>query len=100
MRAVSLKRQRLLRQRRKLTDAMKREGFVQCAMCGGRADDLHELVSRARGGSITDPENTVPLCRPCHSRVTTEPAWAEANGWARRAHNALGHYAQTDEMAT
>ena len=78
-----LRRARLLRERRKLTDALKREGFVACAMCGGRADDLHELRSRARGGDITDPENCVPLCRRCHSRVTTEPAWAAANGWAR-----------------
>lgn len=41
-----------------------------CARCGHPADDLHELLSRARGGSITDPANCVPLCRPCHEDVT------------------------------
>lgn len=53
-----------------------------CARCGGPADDCHELLSRARGGSITDPANLVALCRPCHTWVTTEPAQAAAAGWA------------------
>ena len=82
---VSKKRRSENRKRRKLTDAMKREGPVMCGFCGCcRADDFHEIVSRARGGSITDPENCIPLCRPCHDRATTEPVWAAELGLSKR----------------
>lgn len=46
------------------------------------SDDVHEIVSRARGGSITDRANLVCLCRRCHSWVTTHPKEAEAEGWS------------------
>jgi len=46
------------------------------------AVDVHELKSRARGGSITDPANLTTVCRPCHDWITTHPADAEATGWA------------------
>lgn len=103
LRPVSKKRSKLLRERKKLTDSMKREGpvmcgYVQwislnqrggtrdCAMpCQSRADDLHEIVSRARGGSVTDPENVVPLCRPHHIWVTEHPKEAAELGLSRRA---------------
>ena len=95
MRAVSKKRAKLLRERKKLTDSMKREGPVMCLFpvsyfdsplpyCT-RADDLHEIVSRARGGSVTDPENVVPLCRPHHIWVTEHPKEAAELGLSRRA---------------
>ena len=54
----------------------------QCARCSNYADDGHELLSRARGGSITDPANVTPLCRSCHSWVTRNPTAAAAEGWA------------------
>lgn len=45
--------------------------------CTRPADDVHEPLTRARGGSITDPTNMAPLCRPHHDEITfTEPAWA------------------------
>ena len=50
-----------------------------CAVpgCGRCADDVHEPLTRGRGGSITDPANMVSLCRACHDEITfTEPAWA------------------------
>lgn len=99
LRQVSAKRRALLRERKKLTDAMKREGPVMCqfyeavgralaeisSMPGcGYADDLHEIVSRARGGSIVDPENVVPLCREHHRWVTEHPLEAEKLGLSRR----------------
>lgn len=80
MRAVSKKRAALQRARRKLIASM---GEPMCAVgCGRKADDLHELLSRARGGSITDPENVRAVCRGCHDYITRNPAWAEANGWS------------------
>lgn len=48
--------------------------------CLRMADDLHEPLTRARGGSITDPGNQVPLCRPCHDEVTFRPE--SELGWA------------------
>lgn len=48
--------------------------------CWGWADDAHELLSRARGGSITDPTNILPVSRACHTWLTTHPDLAEAAG--------------------
>lgn len=82
--AQSAKRKWAQRQRTK----MLRETFGTdplCRRCGHPADDGHELLSRARGGSITDPDNIVPLCRTCHSWVTTNPTAAEVEGWSRSA---------------
>ena len=50
-----------------------------CAVpsCSRWADDVHEPLTRGRGGSIVDPANMVPLCRPHHDEITfTEPRWA------------------------
>lgn len=54
-----------------------------CAVpwCTSLADDVHEPLTRSRGGSITDPANAVPLCRPCHTVITdTQPDWAYEQG--------------------
>jgi hypothetical protein len=53
--------------------------------CDGLATDAHEILSRARGGSITDPENILPLGRLCHDYVSTHPREAEAAGLSRSA---------------
>lgn len=59
-----------------------------CARCGRPADDLHELLSRARGGSITDPGNCVPLCRDCHDDVTfRHHVIPDADRWVHSAVN-------------
>jgi hypothetical protein len=39
--------------------------------CTGQAQDGHEILTRARGGSITDKANILPICRSCHRAVTT-----------------------------
>jgi 5-methylcytosine-specific restriction endonuclease McrA len=45
----------------------------RCACgCGRLADDVHEVLSRARGGSITDRANMRPLARWCHDKATDE----------------------------
>lgn len=80
MRAVSKKRARVLRERRKLTDAMKANGRPSCVNCGRPADDAHELLSRARGGSLTDPANVVAICRQCHIFATEHPLEAGEMG--------------------
>lgn len=84
---VSRKRARENRQRAAMADRRwpdRRDGTVMCGCgrpeCHRRADDLHELLSRARGGSITDEANTVPLARECHAEITLGPDWAYKAG--------------------
>ncbi len=81
IRPVSKKRARENRERRQVVEAMA-EGDPWCRKCREElAVDPHEVLSRARGGSITDPENIVPLCRTCHRWVTEHPIQAQAEGW-------------------
>ncbi len=69
------------RERRKVVRAIFEEHPV-CPRCMRRpAVDPHEPLSRARGGSITDPDNIVPLCRECHDEITQNPEMGEAEGW-------------------
>ena len=90
MRPVSAKRRQQLTIRRRLS-ALAREEWIGCEArlegCQNTATDWHERLSRARGGSITDTNNRVWLCRRCHEFVTTHPAWSEQNGWSLRAQN-------------
>jgi hypothetical protein len=53
--------------------------------CGRWADDVHEPLTRARGGSITDPGNAEPPCRPCHGELGREPGWAYDLGLLRHS---------------
>lgn len=84
LRAMSLKRQTVNRERRRVVEEMCADGPPVCFVpgCGRLADDPHELLSRGRGGSIVDPANIRPVCRTCHNVITTMPAWAEARGYA------------------
>jgi hypothetical protein len=78
IRPVSKKREAENRERRKVVKATFSEHPV-CAVpwCGRLADDVHEPLMRSRGGSIVDPANMAPLCRPCHDGITdTQPDWA------------------------
>ena len=53
--------------------------------CGGLAVDLHEPLTRARGGSILDPANTFAVCRTCHEWIHAHPKAATAIGLLRSA---------------
>ncbi len=64
------------RERRKVLAEIAEE-HPGCAaslpMCTGWAQDGHEVLTRARGGSITDRANIIGVCRPCHDEIT-EPS--------------------------
>jgi len=77
LRSVSAKRQQENRERRAMAAERWPDGRPACIVpaCGRLADDLHEPLTRARGGSITDPDNTVPVCRWHNSELTLEPDW-------------------------
>ena len=72
---VSAKRRAQNRQRRAMVNRLWPDGCPPCFVpwCTRLADDLHEALTRARGGSITDPENAFPLCRQHHDEVTFRP---------------------------
>ena len=72
---VSRKRAREIRERRAMLQA-KYPGITLCEVpyCNRVADDAHEPLTRARCGSITDPENVKAVCRPHHRELTDEEA--------------------------
>lgn len=81
----SRKRIALMVARRKLVADLLAERPV-CERCQqARSDDVHEVVSRARGGSVLAVDNLRCLCRPCHTWVTENPAQALAEGWLRNS---------------
>jgi hypothetical protein len=97
IRAVSAKRATQNRQRAAMADRLwpdRREGTVMCSCgrpdCHRRADDLHEPLSRARGGSITDEANARPLARECHDEITLGPDWAYEAGLLVHSWDASG----------
>lgn len=65
--------------------------------CGSRMaepPEVHEIITRGRGGSTTDPSNCVALCHAAHTWVTAHPAGAEALGlmlpsWATPGHELI-----------
>lgn len=77
LQSVSARRRAENRERSKVAHATFGDAPL-CAVpgCGRLADDVHEPLTRARGGSITDPSNMVPLCRACHGVVQLGPQWA------------------------
>ena len=91
----SKKREAVYRERRPLVEQMLAE-FPICQRCGTNpSDDVHEVVSRARGGSILDRANLCCLCRSCHTWVTLNPAAAHAEGlsahsWERDQYTTRG----------
>jgi len=51
--------------------------------CSHTATDIHEPLTRARGGSILDAANTVAVCRGCHDWIHDHPAAATELGLLR-----------------
>lgn len=78
---VSARRRAENRVRRQVIAAVFPERPV-CAVpgCSRWADDVHEPLTRARGGSITDPGNMAGLCRGHHDEITFRPE--SELGWA------------------
>lgn len=48
--------------------------------CRHWAVELHEPLTRARGGDILDPANTIAICRGCHDWIHHHPERATALG--------------------
>lgn len=41
--------------------------------CFGYSTDVHEVLTRARGGDILDPDNVRAICRRCHDWIHDHP---------------------------
>jgi len=86
---VSKKRQALMPMRRSLVKRLLEERMVceaRISGCTFRPTDVHEILTRGRGGSITDEDNCLVLCRNCHHWITfVSPAWAIENGFTLHA---------------
>ncbi len=80
LKATSAKRDRENRERKQMIDEMFPDGRPRCIRpgCTRLADDVHEPLTRGRGGDITDPDNAAPLCRTDHDEITFggDPQWA------------------------
>ena len=56
--------------------------------CGRRADDIHEIVPRGRGGNAApegdgSEKNFLSLCRTHHSFITQNPKWSKDRGYTK-----------------
>lgn len=84
IRHVSAKR---ARENRKRTEVLRTLYGTPCAarldVCTGRAEQGHEVLSRARGGSIVDPANIIGVCQACHRHITEHPLEATERGLLR-----------------
>lgn len=94
LRPVSDKRRAIQRQRRELVDRVLTtrprcevgdiiRGTDRIHPCHIWATDVHEPLTRARGGSIIDEDNTLSVCRSCHDWIHHHPSEAQMLGLLR-----------------
>lgn len=95
MRRRSPKQEALYRERRPFVERIlgERPWCEACPVFAGHdgkrvyarrpSQDVHELVRRSQGGSITDDSNVLAVCRPCHERIGRHPGLAFDLGLAR-----------------
>lgn len=86
LRHRSKKTQRVYVERRKVV-ASRLEAFPICEVpwCTHPSEDVHEPLTRARGGSITDPDNIRAVCRMHHDLIHLEPTWAYEYGFLKHS---------------
>ena len=98
MRFRSKKREALYRERRPLVALLLEEHPI-CQRCGiNPSVDVHEIVSRARGGSILDRSNLACLCRSCHIWLTDHPAAAEREGFSAHSWERDKYSSEIEDM--
>lgn len=80
------------RLRRELREGFWEGGLYHCECCPVRGKDpverwtdLHERLTRARGGDPCDELNVIRLCRDCHAFIHAHPEWATANNFLESA---------------
>jgi hypothetical protein len=62
------------------------ETYPMCQKCHVKAsEEVHEVLSRARGGDILDVKNCRAVCHACHFWITTNPEQAAKTGWLKHS---------------
>jgi len=87
LRARSRKTARVYTARRALVARLLAER-PQCEVpwCLNESTDIHEPLTRARGGSILDESNCRAVCRMHHDLIhLDEPAWAYELGFLKHS---------------
>lgn len=68
-------------------DTIDQPRVVAALRLGGpsacRSTEVHEVLSRARGGSIVEDDNVLALCREHHQWVTEHPRLAALAGLSK-----------------
>lgn len=72
----------MVTRRRLVSTVLRQHPWCQARLlgCEGRSVEVHEPLSRGRGGSFLDESNVLALCRHCHQWVTDHPEQAGALG--------------------
>lgn len=85
LRPVSAKRARVNRARKQLSGRLMAARGPACELrtpaCTGRAEQMHEYVGRAQGGSLVDARGIALCCSRCNTYVEDHPTEARENGW-------------------
>lgn len=68
---------------------VRSRGWCEVQGCDRKADHTHHKAGRvpntAQGRpNPNDPDLLLDVCVQCDHRITTEPEWAEANGYSMR----------------
>ena len=86
---MSAKKRAELAKRKKLRKHLTRDDQrgTRCqanlSVCTKVATDMHEILRRSQGGSATDPDNILLVCRECHRWITDNPDEAIELGLAK-----------------
>lgn len=78
----SKKTQILYIERRKIVERMV-GGSCEYPGCKNLGTEVHEILTRGRGGSILDETNLALLCHECHRLITDNPVHASEIGLLR-----------------
>lgn len=60
--------------------------------CGRRSVHIHEILTRARGGSILDEVNCLAVCDQCHRWIHEHPRAAEIIGALESGHRPIRRF--------
>ena len=85
LKQVSSKQAAINRERHKIKLEIMEERGPWCearimTCCDNYGCDLHEIVKRGCGGSATDKNNIILICRSCHAFIENNPAKAKELG--------------------
>lgn len=61
--------------------AQRSRGWCEVRGCDNRGRHHHHRGGRV-GEGVNDPDMVILLCPQCDHRVTTDPAWAKAEGYS------------------